>query len=58
MAGVDLAAQVVGDQLHAVADAEHRDAGAQGLGVDLGRARLVDAGGAAAEDEAGRVAAP
>src|SRR5207248_10175443 len=52
----DLAAQVVSDQLHAVADAEHRDARAQRLGVDLGCARLVNAGGPAREDQARRPA--
>jgi len=52
MSGVDLASQVVGDQLHAVADAEHRDTGAERLRVELRRVRVVDAGGPAAEDQA------
>jgi len=42
-ARVDLAAEVVGDQLHPVADAEDRNAGAKGLGVDLRRRGVVDA---------------
>jgi hypothetical protein len=48
---------VVGDQLHAVADAEDGNARAQGGGIDLGRAGLVDRGRAAGEDEALRVQA-
>src|SRR5450759_4751349 len=53
---IDLAAKVVGDQLHAVTDAEHWDPGAQRLGVDLRGAGLVDARGTAAENQPGRVA--
>ena len=56
-ARVDLAAEVMGDQLHSVADAQHRNAGAQRLRVDLRRAGLVDARRPAREDEAGRLPA-
>src|SRR5712691_12725362 len=55
-AGVDLAAEVVGDELHAVADAEHWDSRAQRCGVDLRRARLVDARRSAAQDQPRRIA--
>src|SRR5260370_42087375 len=55
-ARVDLATQVMGDELHAVADAEHGDAGAQRLGVDLRRALLVNACRPPAQDEPGGVA--
>ncbi len=48
---VDLAAEVMRDELHAVADAQHRDPCAERLGVDLRRSGFVDAGGAATEDE-------
>ena len=50
--GGDAAAQVVGEQLHAVADAEHGQAGLEHVGGQGRRARLVDAGRAAAQDEA------
>src|SRR6266568_6960533 len=50
-AWVDLAAQMVRDELHAVADAQHRDSSAERFGVDLRRSSFVNAGGAAAEDE-------
>jgi hypothetical protein len=43
MTGVNLSAHVVGDELHAVADAQHRHAGAKGVGVDLGSPGLIDA---------------
>ena len=33
-AGVDLAAEMMGDQLHPVADAQHGNARAQSLGLD------------------------
>ena len=56
MTRIDFAAEVVGDQLHAVADAEHRNPRAEGLGVDLRSTGLVHAGGPAAQDQAGRVA--
>jgi len=49
--GIDLSAEVVRDELHAVTDAQHRDSRAERFGIDLRRAGLVDAGGAAAEDE-------
>src|ERR1700704_5717231 len=51
MPGVDLAAKVVGYQLHAVADAEHRDPRPKGLGIHLWSSRLVHAGGTSAEDQ-------
>src|SRR5712691_13251869 len=55
MPGVDLATEVVSDQLHAVADAKHGNPRPQRLGVDLGRAWLVDARGTASKDQSGRV---
>ena len=51
-----LAAEVAGDQLGAVADAEHGHAEVVDGGVDAGRAVDVDRLRAAAEDHAGRVA--
>src|SRR2546430_5807601 len=56
-ARVDLAAEVMSDELHAVADAEHWDAGAERLRVDLWRAGLVNARRPAREDEPGRLPA-
>src|SRR5205807_4698048 len=53
--GQDLAAEVVSDQLHAVADPEHGDAGLERGRVDLGGAAVIDAGRAAAQDQAGRL---
>src|SRR5712691_1180666 len=55
VAGVDLAPEVVGDELHPVTDAEHGDARTQSLGVDLRGARVIDARGASAEDQTRRV---
>src|SRR5713226_8325079 len=55
-AGIDLAAQVVGDELHPVADAEHGNTRAQRFGVDLWRVLLVDARGPSAEDQSRRLA--
>jgi hypothetical protein len=52
MTRIDFAAHVVGDELHAVTDPQHGHARAQGVGVDLGSARLVHARGSAAEDQA------
>src|SRR5260370_33860834 len=52
MPGSDFATQVVGDELHPVADAEHRNAGAQGFWVDLWRTGFVDARRAPAQDQA------
>ena len=50
------AAEVQGQALHAVADAEHRDAELEDLGVELRGVVDVDAHGAAGEDDAlGRV---
>src|SRR5256885_11737188 len=54
-AGVDLAAEMMGDELHAVADAEDRNARPKRLRVDLRRAGVVYARRAAAQDQAGRV---
>ena len=56
--GIDLAPEVMSDQLHAVADAEHRYTGAEGVRIHLGRARLVNARRAAGEDQPGRGSAP
>ena len=49
-----LAAQLVGQQLHAVADAQHRHARLEHVGRQAGRVRLVDAGRPAGEDEGAR----
>ena len=54
MPGIDLAAEVVGDQLHAVADAEHRDSRAQSFGVDLRGSSFVHARGPATENQPNR----
>src|SRR6266851_1077264 len=48
----------MGDELHAVANAQHWDAGAQRLRVDLRRPGLVNARRSAREDEPGRLPAP
>src|SRR6266536_944818 len=53
MAGVDLASEVVSDQLHAVADAEHGHARTERFSIDLRRAGVVHARRSAAQDEAG-----
>ena len=55
--GGDAAAELVGEQLHAVADAEDGEAGLEDPGRGLRGAFVVDAGGAAGEDEAARVEA-
>src|SRR5579859_4257201 len=55
MAGVHLTAHMVGNQLHAVADAQDRHSGAQRAGIDLRGAGLVDAGWPAAQDHSGWV---
>ena len=52
LCGSDLAAQMVGDQLTAVADAENRQPEGEDLRVDLGRTFGVDALRTAGEDEA------
>ena len=53
-----LAAQVMAEQLHAVADAQDRHAARQQTGrVRVGRAGVIDAVGAAREDDALRAAA-
>ena len=49
----DRAARHVGDQLTAVADTQQRDAQIEDRGVVVGRRRIVDAVGAAGEDDAG-----
>src|SRR5262249_48390232 len=54
LARLDLAAEQVAGQLHAVADAKHRDAEVEDSGVALRGARLVDARGAAGEEQAAR----
>ncbi len=51
----DLAAELLRDHLEAVADAEHRHPELEDGRVEAGRARLVDAGRAAAEHDADRV---
>ena len=51
LGGGDLAAQAVGDQLTAVADAKNGDAQLENGRVHMGRALFVDAVGAAGEDE-------
>ena len=51
-AGADLAAEGLHHELHAVADAEDGEAEVEEGGVDLGGAGLVDAAGAAGEDDA------
>src|SRR6267143_6214715 len=53
VAGIDLAAEVVGDQLHPVADAEHRDPGLKRLWINLRSSGLVNACGPSAEDQTG-----
>src|SRR5258708_38412788 len=53
VAGVDLASHMVGDELHAVADAKHGHPRAQCVGVDLWSTRLIDARRAAAQDQPG-----
>ncbi len=53
--GGDAAAELVGDELHAVADAEDGEAGVEDVGGGQGRAFIVDGGGAAGEDEAAGV---
>jgi len=53
--GFDLAAELVGEELHAVADAEDGKSGLEDVGRQLGRVVVVDRGRAAREDEAGRV---
>ncbi len=50
----DAAPQLVGQQLHAVADAEHRQAALEDVGGGSGRPFVVDAGRPAGEDEAPR----
>src|SRR5207245_10209492 len=55
-AGVDLAAEVMRDELHAVADAQHGNTGLQRLRVDLRRALFVNAGGTSAEDQSAGIA--
>ena len=52
----DLAAERPGQRLHAVADAQHRHPELEDAGVEVGRARLVDARRPAGEDDPDRVA--
>ena len=47
----DLAAELVGEQLHAIADAQHRDAGIERRRVAAWGGLLVDAGRSSREDE-------
>src|SRR5690349_13637814 len=47
-----LAAEQVASQVQTVADAEHRDAEVEDLGIAQGSAGGVDAGGASGEDQA------
>ena len=54
-ARLDFAAELMGHQLFAVTDAEHRNAEAENGGVALGRCRVVDALRAAAQDDGARV---
>src|SRR5438132_3851345 len=51
----DLTAELVGEELHAVADAEHGEAGLEDVSGGLRSAFVVDGGWAAGEDEAARV---
>ena len=53
-----LAAELVGHQLDAVADAEDGDAGAPQARIDARRVRVVDAGRPTREDDAAGVACP
>jgi hypothetical protein len=53
--GGDAAAELVGDELHTVADAEDGEAGVEDVGGGQGGAFVVDGGGAAGEDEAAGV---
>src|SRR2546425_13071687 len=53
----DAAAELVGEELHAVADAEHGQARLEDVSGGERRALVVDGGGAAGEDEAARVEA-
>ncbi len=52
---LDLAAQVLRHQVHAVADAEHGNAQLEQLLVDAGRVLDVDRGGPAREDDRARI---
>ncbi len=53
--GGDAAAELVGDELHTVADGEDGEAGVEDVGGGEGGAFVVDGGGAAGEDEAAGV---
>ena len=50
-----LAAELVGQELHAVADAQHRHPALEDIRGRLGGIVIVDAGGAAGEDEGARL---
>ena len=52
LAGLDPAAELLANQLHAVADAEHGDAEVEDAGIDAGGALLEHAVGTAREDDA------
>src|SRR5690606_3057429 len=53
--GLDLAAEEVTDELHAVADPEHGDAEREDAGVDVGRPVFEDARGPAGEHDGVRL---
>ncbi len=55
---IDAPAEILGHELHAVADAEDRHAEVEQARIDPGRALRVDGGRPAREDERARVAAP
>ncbi len=57
LGALDRAAELRGDELHAVADAEHRDAELEQLAIQARRARRVDRRRTAGEDEPLRLAA-
>ena len=51
LGALDAPAELAREELHAVADAQHRDAELEQLGIEARRAVGVDRGGAAAEDQ-------
>ena len=53
--GFNRTTQAVPQQLHAIADAQHRDARFQHGGWQLGRAVVVDAGGSAGKNDSAQV---
>ncbi len=54
LAGTDFAAELVGHEMQAVTDAEHRHAEMQHLVIHGGGVRLVDGRGASGENDACR----